>query len=96
MIAVFGEVFFLEDERLKRLGDALFDQDRLTVQTLHGDVRQRAGDSLAQDGVGAVFVGFIGRADLHVDIGMLLVELGQDLFIGHIEQVRCKGKRTRW
>ena len=87
MIAVFLEISFLRDEGLKRLGDVFLNQRLLAVQTLHGDVGQVARDRFAQNGIGAILIGFVGGTELHFDIGMCGVEGGHHCLIGHIKKV---------
>jgi len=47
VVAILFEVGLIGDEWLKRLGNALLDHERLTIQALEADVGKRVGDSFA-------------------------------------------------
>ena len=88
VVAILGEIRFRRDERFQRAGDALIDQNGLTVQALQGHVGQIACNGLAKDGVGAVFIFLIGRAEHDLDVRVLGLPKRHDAFEGHIEQGR--------
>ena len=88
VIPIFGKVSFGCNERFQGFCNAFFNQHRLPIQALKCNIRQISGHRLTQNRIGPIFIVFIRRSELYVDIRMCLFELRHHPFHRDIKKRR--------